>query len=1416
METRNLTVAQASGIGARLDVLLIDDTPQDRLGVRLALEGRGFVVKEAATAGEGLKLAATFSPDCILLDQSLPDLDGLQALERLRRPDGLMPCAVIMLTSDADADVATAAMKAGALDCLIKSRFDAYALILAIRGAVRLFQLAETQRQTERQLRESEARLRLAQDVVGLGHWEFDFRTGEPFWSAQARELIGVGADEPASLDLFISRVHPDDRPEIEREAIRSRDPRAAHDYHVEFRVLLPDGSMRWLEDKGRVEFGAKGRPLRAFGAVRDITARKQREEALRESENFSRSVFESSPDCLKILTLDGVIEDMNRNGRLMMEIDDFSTICGRPSHTLWPASARPEIERALEEARGGGTGRFSGFCPTVKGTPKWWDVIITPIFGPDGRPSRLIAASRDITGQKHVEEVLFESEARYRAMFDASSVGKVEVDPRTFRFLRANAAYCQLTGYSEAELHDLTVFDITHPDDRERNRAGVQRLMAGEAAAFDLDKRYIRKDGGTVWTRVTINLIRDGQGQPLRVIAAIADISAGKQAEEALRKSEERFRFVTARAEVGRWDWDLEADRLEWSALCKQLFGLPPDEPMSYARFLAAIHPSDRGYTDRAVRACLESGGAEDYDIEYRAIWPDGTVRWIHAKGSALFENGRAVRMAGIALNITARKKAEEQIRHSQRQLQMALEASQAGIWGWNALTNESIWDDRHHALYGFEQGAPRSFDAWVGRLHPDDRDRVLARLEAMLATPSDNDWREEFRILHPSRGECWMLNIGRAERDASGKVERMAGIVLDITERKQAEEALRKSEVLFRSIFENAAVGIAHIAPDGRWLRVNERLCEITGYTADELTTKTFQDITYPGDLEADLAQTRRLLAGEIDSFGMDKRYIRKDGSIVWIRLAAGCVRKPDHSVDYFVSVIEDIGALKAAEEALRESERQLAVEAEELAKLNTLSSRLWRMPSTQEGIEEMLEATIDMLGADMGNVQLLQGGVLRIAAQRGFSQEFLDFFREVSTEDDSGCERALRSGARTMIEDVEADELYAPMRAIARSAGYRAVQSTPLIGRDGKPRGMISTHWRLPHRPSEGEFRHLDLYARLAESFIERCEAEEALRQSEERYHGIYDHAGTGIAVVDPSGKILSCNPAYCRMLGYREAELRGTSFKELFHPDEADASLLEIERLLAGEIPAFETFGRCVGKSGEEIWAHKFIALMRGRDHRPTNIIVLVTDLTERKRHEERVEFLLREVNHRAKNLLTIVQAIATQTAARDPAEFIDKFSQRLQALSANQDLLVRSDWRGIGLNDLVRGQLAHFADPERIAVDGPPLWLTASAAQAIGLALHELATNAAKYGALSSKRGRIDIGWRLEGGNFILNWKERGGPRVSPPMQHGFGTIVIDTMTKLSTKGTVTLDYAASGLKWRLTCPAAHVVEQDVG
>jgi PAS domain S-box-containing protein len=337
------------------------------------------------------------------------------------------------------------------------------------------------------------------------------------------------------------------------------------------------------------------------------------------------------------------------------------------------------------------------------------------------------------------------------------------------------------------------------------------------------------------------------------------------------------------------------------------------------------------------------------------------------------------------------------------------------------------------------------------------------------------------------------------------------------------------------------------------------------------------------------------------------------------------------------------------------------------------------------------------------------------------------------------------------------------------------------------------------------------------------IEREQAVQHLQGSKDRLQLCLDAAQLGWWQYDPLRRTGSGDARANEIHDFDIAENEKVALEELLkrvHPDDVGGVEVAIATALDPADPKpYAHEYRIRRRDGSVRWVENHgLAYFEGADpeRRVASFVGTLADITERKEREERERLLMREINHRAKNMLSVVDAIAHQTATRNPEDFIERFSERVQALSANQDLLIRNAWHGVGTEDLVRAQLAPFADliGSRIIVRGPKLHLNPASAQAIGLALHELATNAGKYGALSTDSGRVDIGWEADGDTFTMNWTEREGPPVSAPKQRGFGTTVMEAMVARSVDGAVDLHYPPKGLTWRLTCPVVKALESE--
>jgi PAS domain S-box-containing protein len=382
----------------------------------------------------------------------------------------------------------------------------------------------------------------------------------------------------------------------------------------------------------------------------------------------------------------------------------------------------------------------------------------------------------------------------------------------------------------------------------------------------------------------------------------------------------------------------------------------------------------------------------------------------------------------------------------------------------------------------------------------------------------------------------------------------------------------------------------------------------------------------------------------------------------------------------------------------------------------------------------------------------------------------------------------------------------------RIISRSVGH-AARAAAAVGegrelpQSGTPVAEVNT-----------------LMAELQETANKRQAAEDFLRDSERRLQLALAAAQLGSWQRDPVRQVLSGDARAREIFDFDGDEIDPGDLMARVHPDDEEKVAKTLAESLDPATPMRSAIEfRLRRRNGEYRWL-EVLGLAHfeaGGDTHRAGIVGTVADVTARKEMEEeskeraeKEHLLMREMNHRAKNMLSVVDAIAHQTASGGPEDFVSRFSERIQSLSANQDLLMRNEWKGVEISGLVQAQLAHFADliGTRISAGGPALRLNAAAAQAIGLALHELATNAGKYGALSTGAGRVDITWDLSGGVITMTWTESGGPPVSPPKRRGFGTTVMGVMAARSVRGDVDLDYASAGVRWRLICPAASALE----
>jgi diguanylate cyclase (GGDEF)-like protein/PAS domain S-box-containing protein len=360
---------------------------------------------------------------------------------------------------------------------------------------------------------------------------------------------------------------------------------------------------------------------------------------------------------------------------------------------------------------------------------------------------------------------------------------------------------------------------------------------------------------------------------------------------------------------------------------------GYDPRVAIGTMNVLDHVHPDDLRRVEMAFAEGLKDPGRRP-SVEYRFRHKDGRWVWLESVGTNLLNDPEVGGYVVNSRDVTGRKEAEGRLREAEERYRTLVEHIPA-------VTYIDRIDEVSSAIYMSPQVeemlgyTPEEWlkapEFWIKILHPDDKERILA--EDRRTNETGDPFGVEYRAISKSGHVVWVRDDAVLVRDGEGRPLFWQGILYEITERRRVEEALKESEQRFRSSFDDAAIGMALVAPDGRFLQTNRSLCEILGYPEEELLGKTFQDLTHPEDLDTDLDQVRRMLAAEIRTYQMEKRYLHREGHVVWVLLSVSLVRDEEGEPLYFVSQVQDVSERKRAGEKLREAEEKYRTLVEQI---------------------------------------------------------------------------------------------------------------------------------------------------------------------------------------------------------------------------------------------------------------------------------------------------------------------------------------------------------------------------------------------------------------------------------------------------------------------------------------------------
>jgi PAS domain S-box-containing protein len=955
--------------------------------------------------------------------------------------------------------------------------------------------------------------------------------------------------------------IHPDDHPLLD-ERIRQRLVGEVERTHSFFRGRRRDGSVIHIEALGRrVDY--QGRPA-IIGMLLDITERQRAEEALRDSEEKYRGLIETTGTGYVIIDPDGKVLDANPEYVRISGHDKLEEILGR-SVIEW--TAKGDRDRNAAEVKqcfqNGSVKSLELNYQKKDGRLIPVEINATVITTSEGL--KVLSLVRDITERKQAQEAL-QTQARVLESMAEAVTGISEDGQIVF----ANPAAYTMFGYPEGELtgQPVTVLNDLPPEENERfAQVVIEHLQKEGTWTGEVQNRT--KDGISFITYARITTL-DLPEKKLW-IAVQEDITARKHLEKATKKYLQFIQLLMETIPNPIFYEDTQGIILGCNKAFAEHAGVPQEEIPG--KTVYDLSPGEVArICDAGAREALQHPGTK---VRLNLQMPAGAGsqrQMVCQKAAFMEDSGSIGGVVSVLTDITELQRAQEALRGSEARYRTLFETSPNGIVLMDLQMNITMANQRGLHLFGFSNPEDVLARNGMDFIAPEDQPLVLPLIQEMFETGESRTLDVKLLTKDGTRVSC--LVTASFLRDAAGEPQAIMGVAQDISDLKRAEEAVRESEARLRAIFEHAPVGITMVDPEGRFLQTNPAFQAIVGYNAAELQSLTCPRITHPEDLPEQLRLHRELLAGQLQFYSLEKRYLRKDGEVVWVNMMMAHLHNAQGE-SRAVATTVDITARKRAEEALRESEQRFRDITENAAE--------WVWEVDARGKYTYSSAVVEQL--------------LGYKPEEILGRHFYDFILPDQREE-------LKNASLAMLATKQ------PFRNFLNQNLHRNGQSV-----------WLSTSG-IPILDDQG---NLQGYRGSDIDITAQRQAEEALRESEQRFRLMAETIQDAFWIGTPDlENLIYLSPAYEQITGQscQEVYQSPRSFLKAIHPEDQCRVKSEIEGAL-GENKVWSLEYRIINPDGSVRWV-----LVRGypvQDDQGRVILFtgIITDITERKTLEQQL-------------------------------------------------------------------------------------------------------------------------------------------------------------------------------------------------
>lgn len=1012
---------------------------------------------------------------------------------------------------------------------------------------------------------------------------------------------------------------------------------------------------------------------------------------------------------------------------------------------------------------------------------------------------------------QRRTTRQIAASEARRRAIMDSAQDFAIVATDLDGRIVEWSYGAEYVLGWSKDEVIGKSAALFFTPEDRDADRPAVEMACARKTGRATDERWHIRKGGERFWASGEMSPLLDEDDQHIGYVKIFRDRTEEHLAGTALREAQDRFTMIFNTVEAAFAIVEVKFDAA--------------DRPIDY-RFLEA-NPA----FERQAGVNLRGKWVTEFAPDLERFWFDTYGHVAKTGEAANFESYaeafgrwfdvRAVRVGDpadrqIAIlfnDVTARREAQDQLAASEalareniERVQLALQAGAIiGTWHWDIPSDRFTIDDAFAQAFGIDPVHGRegiSLHEIVVTVHPDDR---TALREAIIgAVASGGAYAHQYRVRYATGEYRWIEANGRVERAADGTARTFPGVLIDIDERRAVEAErdrataeLRANEAKWRGLFETLEEGfvLGKVLRDAegrivdwRYEEVNNAWYDLVGIERGCAIGRTIRQL-FPG-IEDDWV----LEFARVVETGEAMRFTRQVGNLQrWYDGVCQAIENDRFTV-IFLEVTERVLA-EQRREALAELGHSLSV----LTDINEMSGRATAI------IGQALNAT------RVGYGTLAPDGETLIVPHDWNSAGTVSLAGAHRLDDFGSYAEDLRQGRFVVIPDIHNDPRTSANTAPLDGLGVRSLVNVPII-ENGRTAAVLYVNDAQPRAWKAEEIAFVSDAANRVRSAIERRRAEEDLRESESFMRSVLAASTDCIKVLDLEGNLTFMSEGGMKVMEISDFNaVNGCYWPNLLKDDGVGFGKEALEASRAGHSFHFEAPADThLGNS--KFWSVS-VSPIFGENGRVERILSVSRDHTTLEEAREQQRLLNGELSHRLKNVLTIVQSIANQTL-RDAATLEDAsaaFSSRLASLGRATDVLTATSWEASELSAVLEAGLAAIdGKRDRVSMKGPAIRLNAQSALALTLAIHELGTNALKYGALSSDTGSVTLSWQVTGSKadpeFYLLWQERGGPVVSAPTRRGFGTRLIERSLRSYFRGETSLSYPPEGVEFRIKAP----------